>query len=205
MRKAFLAAALVILGAAVAFWLLRPSANFPREAAQPSVISPTISPARAIQPNAAEVIAIKPCLGAAMKEGESLEANLLNRIPSLKPQLQWRVVRAEANGQEFRLRLALEPSEAGGEKLTLKIFSVDAEGLPDLLPDSSGGDPEKKMAEFLEGKRLINTIESVAGSGANGEFLRMEKEDGELVELEFKSDAGRLACAGKAGLRCRCL
>jgi len=148
---------------------------------------------------------VERCLGTSFNG--NLEESLLKLVGSPLKR-SWKVVRVEAGGQEYRLRLSLEPTEEGSQKPQLKVFAVDEEGLPDLIPDESTEkdiEPEKRMENFIQGKRVISEIESLETSSADAPYLRLEKENGALVEAEFQGTGGRLACSGKTELSCRCL
>lgn len=205
MRKRFIAAALILTGASALFFL-RPQSNTLLTSTTPTATTMVAEkPAIGTNRQTTAPGEIERCLGVPLNG--NLEESLLKLVGSPLKR-SWKVVRVEAGTQEFRLRLSLEPAEDGSQKNQLKIFAVDEEGLPDLMPEESTGiylEPEKQMENFIAGKRIISEIESLETSSADAPYLRLEKENGALVEVEFQGSGGKLACSGKAELSCRCL
>jgi hypothetical protein len=200
MTKLFIPAALAT--ALFAYLLLRPS-SLPEaeeragQEEQSYQAPPTLPLTDELRPQ------IEACLGE-ISSDLPLEEALLSRLQAPEPRLNWRVVQADDGRQEYRLRLASEPAPGGGERLHLQIFTVDAEGLPDLIPGEYD-DPAAAMASFLEGKTVQSEIESLESRATDGGLLRLERENGKVVELEFRSPGGHLGCAGQPELSCKCL
>jgi hypothetical protein len=130
--------------------------------------------------------------------GAHLRSHLLAKLASQANVLDWRVITLEKPEGEIRLRLARE-----GGQLELRVFTVDAEGMPTLKYREIGPGVEAKMAELAKGGRVLSAIESKVSSGAD--YLRVETENGQLAELEYRTPRGRLACAGGERFECRCL
>jgi hypothetical protein len=134
----------------------------------------------------------------------SLEKELFSRLKDPTPKLVWKIWHLKgSNEKEYRLRLSNEPSERGADALTLKIFEVDREGLPDLI-NTEVEHPLNTLDSFLEGKRITLQVESMDYTGKNETSLHIEREDGKAVEIEFLAPTGRLACSGKEELSCHC-
>ncbi len=150
----------------------------------------------------ASLDSIKTCVKSL--EPQDLEKELFARLDAPEPKLVWKIWHVKGEGEkQYRLRLSNEPSEKGPEALVLKIFAVDAEGLPDLI-ETELENPLASLSEFLENKQILLQVESMDYVGKNGTTLHLEREDGKAVEIEFLSAKGRLACSGKTELSCHC-
>jgi hypothetical protein len=149
--------------------------------------------------------AVLECLGVEAPTWEQMDQALLGRAngPS---HLEWRVASVEENGKETRLRLAPAPTESGQASLRLQLFSVDAEGLPDLQPVRPGQDqnPAVWFEDFLKAKNLLRRAEreEIPLTG-NGTYER-ESENGVVTEAHALLDGKELAC-GRRSERPGCL
>ncbi len=150
----------------------------------------------------ASLDSIKTCVKSL--EPQELEKELFARLEAPEPKLVWKIWHVKGEGEkQYRLRLSNEPSEKGPESLVLKIFTVDAEGLPDLI-ETDLENPLASLSEFLEDKQILFQVESMDYVGKNGTTLHLEREDGKAIEIEFLSSKGRLACSGRSELFCHC-
>jgi len=125
-----------------------------------------------------------------------------------KRELQWRVIKTEEKGQERRVRLGRETRESGADALTVQVFAVDENGLPEPLPAQPGQreNPSGWLNNFLRGKVIVEDARLEEITLANGQVLSLESEGNELTEAQFQGAGKNLACSKKGGaLRCRCL
>ena len=158
------------------------------------------SPPLAIRQESLE--SVKNCVKSL--EPKDLEQELYSRLQDPEPKIVWKIWHVKAEGEkQYRIRLSNEPTEKGPEALALKIFEVDREGLPDLK-ETELENPLGKLSEFLEDKHILFQVESMDYVGKNDSTLHIEREDGRVVEVEFVSKRGRLACSGKTELSCHC-
>ena len=98
---------------------------------------------------------IEKCLGSPAKNMEEFKALVETKIRVEKAAiLEWKNTHfTDGEGKKFRLRLEREMSESGKESMRLKLFSVDAEGLPDLIkiPEDQMYNPSEQMVQsFLD-------------------------------------------------------
>ena len=200
MKKLTIAAALIFIGAAVFFFTNRaPTPLTPSSPQESPSINNPIAPTPFPTVEKKEEFNLSQCSPLAEPSPTaSLQSHLLAKLEPQADQLDWRVIRLESAEGEVRLRLSREEGQ-----LELRVFTVDREGLPILRSRIKCRGAEAKMAELARGGRVVSEIESKTSS-ADG-YLRVEKENGELVELEYRSPKGRLACAGKEKFACRCL
>lgn len=192
---------LLLLGLGAFFFFRMDSSSAPDSSAEFLQFSPgKPNPPLAIKTESLD--SVKTCVKSL--EPKDLEQELFSRLENPEPKIVWKIWHVKAEGdKQYRLRLSNEPSEKGPEALTLKIFDVDKEGLPDLK-ETELENPLGKLTEFLEDKHVLFQVESMDYVGKNDSTLHIEREDGRVVEVEFVSKKGRLACSGKTELSCHC-
>lgn len=199
MKKILAAVLLLVVVALGAFFLHAPPS------AIVAIKNPADEAAKAgIAPDATGTISetvTAACAGRHDADLSSLSEVLLRRMGRPEAENTWRVATVAENGREYRLRIAAEGNESKAP--VLKIFSVDREGLPDLLSEEKR-DAEAVFASFVRGKTILSRLASREFSAADGSRLRVEKENDVVVELEYTHASSRrhLACSGKNGCRC---
>ncbi|MGZ3694089.1 MAG: hypothetical protein ACXWQO_07805 [Bdellovibrionota bacterium] len=154
---------------------------------------------------------IQNCLGETAPNFAALET-LIGKFTGEQEsdELEWKVAEFEdESGQHFRVRLAKEFTEAGKPHLTLSLFTVDAEGLPDRidLPVSETQNPDlAALDRVLHNKRISSEIESHRYVYANDKELIREQENGVTENLTYAGGKIRLACASTAeSPSCHCV
>jgi hypothetical protein len=152
---------------------------------------------------------ITKCLGAPAKNMEEFKALVESKISVEKEAiLEWKNVHfTDGEGKKFRLRLEKETSESGKISTRLKLFSVDAEDLPDPIkvPEDQMYNPSERVIQsYLDGKNIALEQELNTVPLADGGEMRLETENGKPVSLELESKTIKVACASKFQSSCRC-
>lgn len=216
-RLQLAAAALAILALGLFFWSRTEKAPLPvdagtaGEASSPAAAAPEAKPAASAEFPAEASSAIERCLGKPAGNFSELEQLVAAETgPASSNQLEWKVVEFEDQaGQPYRIRLAREYTEAGQAQLTLSLFSVDAEGLPDripLPPEESRSPDLEAMKRVLHDKRIRNEVENTRYRYAQGKELVLEKENSVTQKLQFMGGKIRLACESNLGSpSCHCV
>jgi hypothetical protein len=142
---------------------------------------------------------IQNCLGTSAGNFAELQSLITAKAGELQSdQVELKVVQFEdQSGQLFRVRLAREFTESGKSQLTLGLFSVDPEGLPDRvqLPPSEAMNPDlAALDRVLRNKRITNEVESHRYLYPDEKELIVERENGNLTKLQYAGGKIRLAC-----------
>lgn len=152
---------------------------------------------------------IKKCFGSPAKNMDEFKALAEARTKLSKDEatLEWKNIHFTDNeGKKFRLRLEKEVSENGRISTHMKLFSVDAEDLPDLIkiPAKDALNPsDRTIQAYLEGKQITLEQEALTIPLTDGE-MRLETENGKTISLELESQAVRASCSIKFQSSCRC-
>jgi hypothetical protein len=148
------------------------------------------------------------CLGAPASDMTDFSALVYSRTKQKgETQLEWRNLHYEENGQKFRLRLSREAAESGKSYLELKLFSVDAENLPNKIEiplEHERNPSDNILRNYTEGKHITYTEEAEVISLEDGGEIRVESENGIPVELEWESNELHVACSVKESASCKC-
>lgn len=230
-RIAYFILAVILLAVAlvqvVRYWQAKPEVTpeglgAPATSASPDLTAPD---AQAVAPLAARAKEVKPgeplpaeaqaeverCLGHTVKDMANLRAQFEAAGGEVsRNDLEWKVVHFEDEaGKPFRIRLARDPSQSGRERLTIQLFSVDEEGLPDpvaIATQDKQNPTMETLAKFTKEKKVTKDIEARSVLFANGLKLATEIEDGTPKKLELTGQGFQLACdAVIAAPACHCI